>query len=68
MSEPRTAQPRWRPTKFGNNLELVMRKKWLGQVGPEIDGRCRYVTTTAAGYAATQEEARRYVEMEVVKL
>lgn len=62
----RRLTPRWRIK--GDGLELIMRRKWLGQVGPMIDGQCRYVTTTGAAYAPSQEEAKRRVECEMVKL
>ena len=57
----REAQPRWRKTRFGDNEELMLRTKWLGAVGPLIEGECRYLTPASSGTAASRDEAKRRV-------
>lgn len=57
------AQPRWRRTRFGENQDLMLRDKWLGQVGPEIKGECRYMTRSGeSGTATSQSDAKARVE------
>ena len=59
----RPAAPRWRKTRFGNNLDLMLRSKWLGSVEPEIAGRCRYsISGRDGGTAPTQADAKAIVE------
>lgn len=57
-------KPHWRNSKFGGNIEFVRVNRWLGTVGPEIGGECRYSSASGGGVAPTQDEAKRRVEME----
>jgi len=67
MAETR-AKPRWRLTRFGDNEELKLLARWLGNVGPVIGGKCRYTTQTGTGTASTRAEAKRLVEAEAKRL
>ena len=62
----REAKPRWRAKRFGGGFDLMLRDRWLGSIGPEVNGKYdyRYRSTEpgACGSAPTEEEARRVVE------
>ena len=61
-------RPRWRMSRFGDQLELVTRRPgggpaiWFGSVGPVIGDGCSYSGPGFAGRAATQEEAKAAIE------